>query len=44
MLGLLAGFIRMCRFTKAVAGNGIGITTNDSEFPLRIPRAENNHF
>ena len=32
-------------FTKAVAGNGIGITTNDSKLPLRIPRdAENKHF
>jgi hypothetical protein len=26
------------QFTKAVAGNGIGITTNDSKLPLRIPR------
>ena len=33
------------QFTKAVAGNGIGITTNDSKLPLRIPRdAENKHF
>ena len=33
------------QFTKAVAGNGIGITTNDSKRPLRIPRdAENKHF
>ena len=32
-------------FTKAVAGDGIGITTNDSKRPLRIPRnAENKHF
>ena len=32
-------------FTKAVAGTGIGITTNDSKLPLRIPRdAENKHF
>jgi type IV secretory pathway TraG/TraD family ATPase VirD4 len=32
-------------FTKAVSGNGIGITTNDSKLPLRIPRdAENKHF
>jgi type IV secretory pathway TraG/TraD family ATPase VirD4 len=32
-------------FTRAVAGNGIGITTNDSKLPLRIPRnAENKHF
>jgi type IV secretory pathway TraG/TraD family ATPase VirD4 len=32
-------------FTKAVTGNGIGITTNDSKCPLRIPRdAENKHF
>ena len=32
-------------FTKAVVGNGIGITTNDSKLPLRIPRdAENKHF
>ena len=32
-------------FTKAVAGDGIGITTNDSRRPLRIPRnAENKHF
>ena len=30
---------------KAVAGNGIGIATNDSKRPLRIPRdAENKHF
>ena len=33
------------QFTKAVAGNGIGIATNDSKRPLRIPRdAENKHF
>jgi len=32
-------------FTEAVSGNGIGITTNDSKLPLRIPRdAENKHF
>ena len=32
-------------FTKAVDGNGIGIATNDSKLPLRIPRdAENKHF
>jgi type IV secretory pathway TraG/TraD family ATPase VirD4 len=32
-------------FTKAVEGTGIGITTNDSKVPLRIPRdAENKHF
>ncbi len=32
-------------FTKAVDGDGIGITTNDSRRPLRIPRnAENKHF
>jgi Type IV secretion-system coupling protein DNA-binding domain len=32
-------------FTEAVSGNGIGITTNDSKLPLRIPRdAENRHF
>ena len=32
-------------FTKAVSGDGIGITTNDSRRPLRIPRnAENKHF
>jgi type IV secretory pathway TraG/TraD family ATPase VirD4 len=32
-------------FTKAVVGNGIGIATNDSKLPLRIPRdAENKHF
>lgn len=32
-------------FTNAVAGNGIGITTNDFKLPLRIPRdAENKHF
>ena len=30
------------QFTKAVAGTGIGITTEDSKLPLRIPRdAEN---
>ena len=33
------------QFTKAVSGDGIGITTNDSKLPLRIPRdAENKHF
>jgi hypothetical protein len=33
------------QFTKAIAGNGIGITTNASKLPLRIPRdAENKHF
>ena len=33
------------QFTRAVAGNGIGITTEDSKLPLRIPRdAENKHF
>ena len=33
------------QFTNAVAGNGIGITTNDDKRPLRIPRnAENKHF
>ena len=33
------------QFTKAVAGDGIGIATNDSKRPLRIPRdAENKHF
>jgi hypothetical protein len=33
------------QFTRAVAGTGIGITTNDSKLPLRIPRdAENKHF
>lgn len=32
-------------FNKAVEGTGIGITTNDSKLPLRIPRdAENKHF
>ncbi|MGA9508793.1 MAG: type IV secretion system DNA-binding domain-containing protein [Candidatus Sulfotelmatobacter sp.] len=32
-------------FTEAVSGNGIGIKTNDSKLPLRIPRdAENKHF
>jgi Type IV secretion-system coupling protein DNA-binding domain len=32
-------------FTKAVSGDGIGIATNDSKLPLRIPRdAENKHF
>jgi type IV secretory pathway TraG/TraD family ATPase VirD4 len=32
-------------FAKAVSGNGIGITTNDTKLPLRIPRdAENKHF
>ena len=33
------------QFSKAVAGTGIGITTEDSKLPLRIPRdAENKHF
>jgi GTPase SAR1 family protein len=33
------------QFTKTVAGDGIGITTNDHTRPLRIPRsAENKHF
>jgi type IV secretory pathway TraG/TraD family ATPase VirD4 len=33
------------QFTKAVSGTGIGITTEDSKLPLRIPRdAENKHF
>jgi hypothetical protein len=33
------------QFTKAVGGTGIGITTDDSKLPLRIPRdAENKHF
>jgi type IV secretory pathway TraG/TraD family ATPase VirD4 len=33
------------QFTKAVDGDGIGITTNDSKQPLRVPRdAENKHF
>jgi type IV secretory pathway TraG/TraD family ATPase VirD4 len=33
------------QFTKAVGGDGIGITTNDSKQPLRVPRdAENKHF
>jgi hypothetical protein len=33
------------QFTKAVAGDGIGITTNDDKRPLRIPpNAENKHF
>jgi hypothetical protein len=33
------------QFTEAIAGNGIGITTNDDKRPLRIPRnAENKHF
>jgi len=33
------------QFTKAVAGDGIGITTNDDKRALRIPRnAENKHF
>src|SRR5260370_30383992 len=32
-------------FTDAVSSNGIGITTNDSKLPLRIPRdSENKHF
>src|SRR5258708_14552739 len=33
------------QFTNAVAGDGIGITTNDDSRPLRVPRnAENKHF
>ena len=33
------------QFRKAVAGNGIGIATNDAKLPLRIPHdAENKHF
>jgi len=33
------------RFTNAVGGDGIGITTNDDSRPLRVPRnAENKHF
>jgi hypothetical protein len=33
------------QFSKVVAGTGIGITTEDSKLPLRIPRdAENKHF
>jgi hypothetical protein len=33
------------QFTKAVSGDGIGITTDESKLPLRIPRdAENKHF
>src|SRR5260370_31645285 len=33
------------QFTKAVAGSGVGIATNDSKRPLRIPRdPENQHF
>jgi type IV secretory pathway TraG/TraD family ATPase VirD4 len=33
------------QFRKAVAGDGIGITTNDDKQPLRIPRnAENKHL
>jgi len=33
------------RFTKAVGGDGIGITTNGDKRPMRIPRnAENEHF
>ncbi len=37
--------VNATEFTKAVAGNGIGITTNDFKLPLRIPRdAENKHF
>jgi len=32
-------------FNKAIEGTGIGITTNDSKLPSRIPRdAENKHF
>jgi type IV secretory pathway TraG/TraD family ATPase VirD4 len=32
-------------FNRAVSGDGIGITTNDTKLPLRIPRdAENKHF
>lgn len=32
-------------FNQAIGGAGIGITTNDSKLPLRIPRdAENKHF
>lgn len=32
-------------FNQAVGGAGVGITTNDSKAPLRIPRdAENKHF
>jgi len=32
-------------FTKAVGGDGVGITTSDSKLPLRVPRdAENKHF
>jgi type IV secretory pathway TraG/TraD family ATPase VirD4 len=33
------------QFTNAVDGDGIGITTNDDNRPLRVPRnAENKHF
>ena len=33
------------QFRRAIAGDGIGITTNDDKRPLRIPRnAENKHF
>jgi Type IV secretion-system coupling protein DNA-binding domain len=33
------------QFTRAVAGDGIGITTDDDTRPLRVPRnAENKHF
>jgi len=33
------------QFANAVAGDGIGITTNDDSRPLRVPRnAENKHF
>jgi len=33
------------QFTQAVAGDGIGITTDDDTRPLRVPRnAENKHF
>ena len=31
------------QFTKAVGGNGIGITTNDDKRPLRIPRASDRY-
>lgn len=32
-------------FNRAVGGQGIGITTNDTKLPLRIPRdSENKHF
>ena len=37
--------VRPRQFTNAVAGDGIGITTNDDSRPLRVPRnAENKHF